>query len=322
MKQTRKISVIVITYNHEKYLSQALNGILNQKIEAQIEIIIADDCSTDGTLTVACGYQSNYPSQIKILSTPRNLGHTRNYQRAWEAADGDYIAHCDGDDYWTSPEKLSKQLEFLESNPNYSCCGHKVWAISEEDGSKHGPVPRTEVDSFDTEALLEACFPHNCSLLFRNRIFTKFPDFFFALTGHDWCIDILNSLGGPIKIMPEVMGVWRMRTNGLWGGRKPSFHFEHNVFFLQEIKSLLPQSALPAQRKHLLKNYFLLSCAYFEEGKIVKANEMLRELKNLTALMTLPKRQFLSLWARIKYPSLYQSLRSLRNQMLGEPPTA
>lgn len=323
MRKPKKINVLVITYNHEKYLAQALDGILNQKIQAQLEVIIADDCSTDETLSIARSYQSLHPSKIKkILSSSNNLGHTRNYARAWEAADGDYIAHCDGDDYWIDSNKLSKQLEFLESNLDYSCCGHKVWAIAEEDGSKHGPIPRTDIDSFDTEALLEACFPHNCSLLFRNRLFTKLPDFFFKLTGHDWCIDILNSLNGPIKILPEVMGVWRMRTNGLWGGRQSSFHLEHNVFFLQEIKSWLPERALPAQQKHLLKHYFLLSCAYLEEGNIVKSRETLSKLANLNALVVLPKRQLLSLWARLNFPGLYQSLRTLRNQTLGEPPKA
>lgn len=318
----KTISVLVITYNHEKYLAQALDGILSQTVKANLEIIIADDCSTDGTLKVAENFKKMYPDTIKVLSSPRNIGHTRNYERAWKTAQGEYIAHCDGDDYWIDPNKLAQQLNFLETHSSYSCCAHKVWAIAEEDGSKHGPIPRTEIDSFDTEALLEACFPHNCSLLFRNHLFNELPDFFFKLTGHDWCIDILNSLRGPIKILPEVMGVWRMRTKGLWGGRQSSFHLEHNVFFLKEIKPFLPQSAHRAQRKNLIKHEFLLSCAYLDEGNIPKAKETLSQLTLRDSFLWLPKRKLLSLWARIKFPGIYQSLRSLRNQTLGEPPAA
>ena len=96
-----KISILVITFNHEKFIGEALDGILKQRVEVPIEIIIADDCSTDSTLQIASRYQIANPDIIKILSTEKNLGHTRNYVRAWEMARGDYIAHCDGDDYWT-----------------------------------------------------------------------------------------------------------------------------------------------------------------------------------------------------------------------------
>jgi len=318
----KTISVLVITYNHDKYLGKALEGILSQKVNARIEIIIADDCSTDRTVVLAEAYRSKHPDTIRILSSPRNIGHTRNYERAWKSAQGEYIAHCDGDDYWTDPNKLAKQLDFLENHPNYSCCAHKVWAISEEDNSTHGPIPRTEKDTFDTSAMLEACFPHNCSLFFRNHLFLELPPFFFKLTGHDWCIDILNSLRGPIKIMPEVMGVWRMRSQGLWGGRQSSFHLEHNVFFLKEIRTFLPRSAQSAQKANLLKHYFLLSCAYLDEGNLPKAKETLKELKTFESLRILKKRKLLSLWAQLNFPAIYQTLRQLRNQTLGEPPSA
>ncbi|NBX68888.1 MAG: glycosyltransferase [Proteobacteria bacterium] len=318
----KTISVLVITYNHEKYLAQALDGILSQKVDARLEIIIADDASTDRTLEIAKKYSDEYPGYFKVLSTPNNMGHTRNYDRAWKAATGEFIAHCDGDDYWTNPKKLSLQLSFLETNPNFSCVAHKVWAISEEDGSQHGPVPRTEQQTFDTSELLEACFPHNCSLFFRNHLFDELPSFFFKLTGHDWCIDILNSLKGPIKIMPDVMGVWRMRTQGLWGGRLSSFHLEHNVFFLTEIRHFLPKESFSAQKKHLVRHQFLLSFAYLEEGNLSKAKEMFLKIVVPEALVVLPKRKLLSLWAQIQFPEAYQRLRNLRNLTLGEPPAA
>ncbi len=316
----KTISILVITYNHEKYLAQALNGILEQTVNAKLEVIIGDDGSTDGTLNIAHSYQQKHPELIKILSAPKNTGHTRNYERAWKEAKGDYIAHCDGDDYWIDPLKLSRQLDFLENNPQYSCCAHKIWAISEDDNSKHGPLPRTDMSSFDTQALLEACFPHNCSLLFRNRIFSTLPDFFFNLTGHDWCIDLLNSLHGPIKILPEIMGVWRMRSKGLWGGRQSSFHLEHNIYFLTQIKAYLPQKNHKDIRKNLNRNYFLLSIEYLNEGNTSKANECLSKLFNSNSLFIIPTRKLLSLWGQLKFPWLYQSMRNLRNHTLGEPP--
>lgn len=316
----KKISVLVITYNHEKYLKGALEGILSQQVEADLEIIISDDNSTDGTLTIAQEYQKKYPGLIRILTSSTQLGHTHNYERAWKQATGDYIAHCDGDDYWTSDKKLSQQLAFLEENPDFSACAHKMWAICEEDHSKHGPIPRTDQTVFTTEHLVEACFPHNCSLLFRNRLFKTLPDYFHELTGHDWCIDFLNSLHGPIKILPDVMGVWRMRSNGLWGGRQSTFHLQHGIHFLNCIKTSVPPYAIKAHRQSLLTHWFRLTQEYLRLGEFENAESALQHTLSFESLLALPKRQFVSAIAQIKSPALYRTLKILRNEVLGAPP--
>lgn len=313
----KKISVLVITYNHEKYLREALEGILCQQVEADLEIIISDDNSTDGTLTIARDYQKKHPGLIHILTSSTQSGHTHNYERAWKQAAGDYIAHCDGDDYWTSSKKLSQQLSFLEENPSFSSCAHKMWAICEEDQSKHGPIPRTDQTVFTTEHLVEACFPHNCSLLFRNRLFKEFPDYFHQLTGHDWCIDFLNSLFGPIKILPEAMGVWRMRANGLWGGRKSVFHLQHGIHFLNCIKNSVPPFAIKAHRRSLLTHWFRLTQEFITIGEFKKAENALRNILCIESFLTLPKRQFLSAIAQIKAPAPYRTLKTVRNIVFG-----
>ncbi len=315
-----KISILVITFNHEKFIGEALDGILKQRVEVPIEIIIADDCSTDSTLQIASRYQIANPDIIKILSTEKNLGHTRNYVRAWEMARGDYIAHCDGDDYWTEPYKLARQLDFLERNPSYSSCGHKVWVKTESNGILLGPIPRIEQTIFTTKDMLEGCYPHNSSLLFRNKLFCSFPDFFFLLTGHDWLIAIFNSLKGPIKIFPEIMGVWRMRSDGLWGGRQATFHLEHNISGLKHLKGYLPKKYHRAVAKNLTKQYFLLSNESLKQGDTQKSIECLAQILTLKSFFILSFRKFLSLIMQLKCPKLYSSLRGLRNQTVGEPP--
>ncbi|MBM4303834.1 MAG: glycosyltransferase [Deltaproteobacteria bacterium] len=317
----KKISVLVITYNHEKYLKEALEGILSQQVEADLEIIISDDNSSDSTLSIAQNYQQKYPGLITILTSSLQSGHTHNYERAWKQATGDYIAHCDGDDYWTSSKKLSQQLAFLEENLDFSACAHKMWAICDEDQFKHGPIPRTDQTVFTTEHLVEACFPHNCSLLFRNRLFTILPQYFHELTGHDWCIDFLNSLHGPIKIFPEVMGVWRMRSNGLWGGRQSTFHLQHGINFLNCIKDSVPPYAIKAHRRSLLTHWFRLTQEYLNLGEFKKAEQALTQALFIESFLSLPLRQFVSAIAQIKSPALYRALKMLRNQMLGAPRT-
>jgi glycosyltransferase involved in cell wall biosynthesis len=314
------ISVLVITYNHELYLKQALESILSQRVDAQLEIIVADDCSTDGTLLIARKYQEEHPEKIRVLSTPNNLGHTRNYERAWRAATGEFIAHCDGDDFWIDPMKLQKQLDFLRENPEFSFCSHKIKVLIGEEYISD-LIPRTEQSVFSTHDLLEACFPHNSSLFFKNGLFEELPSFFYQLTGHDWCISVLNSLHGPFKIFDEPMAVWRMRSNGLWGGRVNLFHLEHTKTFLTHMQTFLPSDFSKSVQRNLTRNYFNLAEEYFKGGQTTEALSCFKNTLHSTSFLSLPKRSFLSLGLRLYFPQIYSGLRDLRNFAFGFPPS-
>lgn len=117
-----EISVLVITYNHEKYIGQCLESIVQQKIDAPYEVLVLDDCSTDNTVSVIKEYQRRYP-QIKLLARKKNSMHpTLNAYKLYEKAKGKYLAWCEGDDFWTDSQKLKKQYEFMEKHPQYSAC--------------------------------------------------------------------------------------------------------------------------------------------------------------------------------------------------------
>lgn len=113
------VSVKTITYNHEKYIAQCIEGILNQKTNFDFEYIIGEDCSTDKTMDVIQEYAAKYPDIIRVITSEQNVGATLNDQRTDDACRGKYVAFCEGDDYWTDPYKLQKQVDFLEANPNY-----------------------------------------------------------------------------------------------------------------------------------------------------------------------------------------------------------
>lgn len=114
------VSIVCITYNHEPYLRQALEGFLMQETSFPVEIILAEDCSTDGTRTICEEYAAKYPDKIHYIWSETNVGAVENERRAIAAARGKYIALCEGDDYWTDPLKLQKQVGFMESYPEYS----------------------------------------------------------------------------------------------------------------------------------------------------------------------------------------------------------
>lgn len=114
------VSICCVTYNHAPFIREAIDGFLTQETSFPVEIILADDNSTDETIEICKGYAAQYPQKIKLIHTNSNIGGVENERRAIEAAHGKYIATCEGDDYWTDPLKLQKQVEFMESHPEYS----------------------------------------------------------------------------------------------------------------------------------------------------------------------------------------------------------
>lgn len=113
------VSIVMITYNHEPFIAKAIEGVLMQKCNFPIKIIIGEDCSTDKTRQICKEYALKY-SEITLLDSVKNIGMMPNFNRTLQSCTGKYIALCEGDDYWTDPLKLQKQIDFLEVNPEYS----------------------------------------------------------------------------------------------------------------------------------------------------------------------------------------------------------
>ena len=131
---TMKVSVHMITYNHEKFIAQAIESALMQQVDFDYEIVIGEDCSTDRTREIVVAYQQRHPDKIRLLLHEQNVGVSLNDIRVYRACRGEYVAWLEGDDYWTSPHKLQKQADFLDSHPACSACFHPV-TVFFEDGS-------------------------------------------------------------------------------------------------------------------------------------------------------------------------------------------
>ncbi len=114
------VSVMMITYNHAPFIAQAIQGVLQQKVNFPFELVIGEDCSTDGTREIVFEYQKKFPDIIRVITSDRNVGSKKNAKRTGQACRGKYIAYCEGDDYWHHPSKLQKQADYLESHPE---CG-------------------------------------------------------------------------------------------------------------------------------------------------------------------------------------------------------
>src|SRR4051794_636990 len=129
---------MVITYNHGKYIRQALESILQQERDFDLEINVIDDASTDDTQRIALEYQERYPAVVNCLFNESNVGHIAtqlNTYRGFQSLRGHYFALLEGDDYWSDPSKLRKQVSFLDANPAYVACAHNTLKVF-DDGSR------------------------------------------------------------------------------------------------------------------------------------------------------------------------------------------
>ena len=128
------VSVCMTAYNHAPYIGRAIEGVLSQRTTFAVELVLSDDCSTDGTGAICCDYAARYPDRIRLLTGDVNVGMRANYRRTIEACRGRYVAMCDGDDWWCDPLKLQRQVEALEADPSCGICYTRVRCYAQEEG--------------------------------------------------------------------------------------------------------------------------------------------------------------------------------------------
>lgn len=213
-----KVSVLTTTYNHERYIGQAMDSVLAQQTNFPWEQIVGEDCSTDGTRPIVESYQRRHPDQIKPILRERNVGRRKNFLEAFRLCQGQYIAILEGDDYWTVPHKLQHQVDFLDAHPDHSICFHAVEA-RDQAGVQAPKVVRADRARYTLEDLLEKNVIPTCSVLFRNHLFDSFPDWYLQAPAGDWPLHVLNAQHGDIGYIDEVMAVYRIHAGGVWSPR-------------------------------------------------------------------------------------------------------
>ena len=162
------VSVVVTTYNHEPYVARALDAILQQRADFGVEIILGEDCSTDGTLAICREYAEKYPKQITLIVSAKNVGWRANYRRCVEAARGRYIAFCDGDDGWCDSSRLAEQVALMEANPQVGLCYARA-ERRDEKGALVGHFPIGEGHTTLDGLLHDWCI-ENCATLARRDL--------------------------------------------------------------------------------------------------------------------------------------------------------
>ena len=214
-----KVSVAVVTYNHENYIIQALDSILMQKVNFDYEIIIGEDCSTDRTRDIVLDYHKKYPSKIRLLLHKQNVGAMLNAKYVHQSCLGDYVMWHEGDDYWTCPYKLQKQVDFLDHHPQYFSCFHPVTVFYEDGSCPDYTSPYlTYRRDLCLEDILQSPIISTNAFMHRNHLLHLLPDWYYDTQIGDWEFYIFAAQQSKIGYIDDNMATYRTHDQGCYTG--------------------------------------------------------------------------------------------------------
>ncbi|TXE21549.1 glycosyltransferase [Psychroflexus gondwanensis] len=215
------VSVIMMTYGHEPYIIDAIEGVRIQNCNFNVELLIADDNSPDGTKNKVEDYLNSVDIpkniEIKYFQHEKNNGANSNYLWASKKAKGKYIANCEGDDYWTDPLKLQKQVDFLEENKEFNGVFTNVDLLTNSTFTKNALKSKHKKDHSLDSFFIDAWIP-TLTILFRTNLIITLPESPKAVISGDLLLfaHLLNT--GKLKYFDEISGVYRQHSEGVWSG--------------------------------------------------------------------------------------------------------
>lgn len=240
---TPVVSIICNTYNHEKYVADAIESFLIQKTDFPIEILIHDDASTDNTANIIKQYENKYPNIIKPVYQVENQyskGDSIISKIQYNRILGKYTALCEGDDYWDDPFKLQKQFDILEKHPEINLSAHAAKIVSSDTKKVIGKISPQNYDGIITTDRViygGGGFFSTNSLFFRSKILTNLPEFYYKCP-FDRTLQILGSLYNGVYYFNETMSSYRRFAEGSWTSRN-RYNVEYLMHFNKLIRDML-----------------------------------------------------------------------------------
>jgi glycosyltransferase involved in cell wall biosynthesis len=247
------LSVCLITYNHGPFIRQALNSVAMQKVNFPMELVIADDCSTDNTREIVEGFIKNYSGTVHYIRQDRNIGPAANFIGLLSAAKGKYIAYIEGDDYWIDKYKLQRQVDFLEQNDAFSLCFHDIYTL--QSGKRKRGANWDAPDTSDLNFLLSnGNYISSLSVVFRNLPeITGFLNKMRSAPFGDYLVYIVCAMKGKLKFFPERMGIYRVHKGGAWSEQDIDITYKKIMYTTGMLYNALPESYKPLLQVQYLK---------------------------------------------------------------------
>ncbi len=269
------VSTIIVTYNHARFIAQALESVLAQDVSPDHEILICDDCSTDGTSDIVRKYEKDHPERISLFTSQVNLFDWSLISLAVQKARGAYIALLEGDDFWTCPQKLSRQAGFLEENRHFSCCFHNVLVIDETGRQLPRLHNHCERTVWGLSDVLTTCFFQGSSTMFPAsvlRAWFQSPLFHSCpMQSSDWGLYVFAAQQGSLGYLDEVMSVYRLHDQGFWSSVPQTTKFERIIEFYRAIAPHVASEHQSLIQEMIFKRSVDLSLEYERSADFAKA---------------------------------------------------
>lgn len=244
--KTPLVSIAVLSYNHEKFIEQAIASFLMQNTTFDFEIVIGDDASKDRTPQLLGSYQERHPDIFKIRYHDSNIGMIRNFIETLNNCRGKYIAFCEGDDYWIDPNKLQTQVDYLERHTAVGICFHDA-KIFDENSQTHIPdaITNTTKTTFDLSDLVKGNFMHTPTVMLRNNF--ELPAWFNAMPIGDWPLYLFQIKDQKIHKLSGAMAAYRVHSASAWSSKTEIYKLSRTIKVMELILKHIPLSE--AQKK-------------------------------------------------------------------------
>lgn len=246
-----KLSVHVITYNHEAFIAQALDSVLMQETDFDFEIVIGEDCSTDRTGEIVREYAARHLDKIRLLPREMNLGGRKNWLDVYANCRGEYVALLDGDDHWTSPHKLQKQVELLDARRDLVSCFHPARVIDKNGCEVHINRPAEIKEVYGLDDLVRVNILPTASVVLRSNLLKPVPEALRTAPVGDWLIHSYCALKGGIGFIDEVMSVYRIHPGGVFFARRQDCI--RNLVVNNEIRQIIAKEVGPPRNREFLR---------------------------------------------------------------------
>lgn len=304
------VSIICNTYNHEKHIERAILGFIMQETDFDFEVLIHDDASTDDTAKIVKKYEEQYPEIIKpIYQTENqysiNSGNIQHLQ--FSRVKGEYVAFCEGDDYWTDPQKLSKQVKALEQHPELDLCAHgaKICQYNKEIGKI---APKKDNCIILVEEIIQGGGEYIAtnSLMIRNSLLEHIP-LFVEIHPIDYAYQVYASLRGGALYLNEEMSVYNYMNTGSWTERR-----RKNLDFAvdQNKKCIHMLEELDKYTNHRYWKLISEQIIQEEYGKLWYQGKIQEIIDNKQLYAFLTPQQKFKLQFRKVFPRIYEQLQS------------
>lgn len=264
------VSVLIISYNHEQYMAQTLESVLMQKTNFHFEIVVGDDASPDNTRGICEAYIQKYPDIIRVLPTPHNLGVVPNYIRTLKACRGKYIAHLDGDDYWIDAEKLQKQVDRLEADPDLTICYTSRRVYREDWGGFYSIEDGVSDKRYYVQDFASTAFFHLSTIMFRRPVddtIAQHLALFKNIVDRPLSIMLLEEMGGYAVKIPDIGIVFRMNNNSMFTPTDEIKRLRMTNEMYAQLTELYPHLAKYFNFHLNVAAYFMLRDAYRKKDK-------------------------------------------------------